>query len=33
LFSSLEAAGVLDGGFEVLVDQLLHARHKRFIQR
>jgi hypothetical protein len=28
---SLEAAGVLGGGVEVLVDQLLQVRHERFI--
>jgi hypothetical protein len=33
LLSSLEAAGVLGGGVEVLVDQLLQVRHERFIQR
>jgi hypothetical protein len=24
---------MLGGGVEILVDQLLHSRHKRFIQR
>jgi hypothetical protein len=33
LLSSLEAAGVLGGGVEVLVDQLLQIRHERFTQR
>jgi hypothetical protein len=32
LLGSLEAADMLGGGVEVLVDQLLHARHERFIQ-
>jgi hypothetical protein len=32
LLSSLEAAGVLGGGVEVLVEQLLQVRHERFIQ-
>jgi hypothetical protein len=32
LLSSLEAAGVLGGGVEVLVDQLLQVCHERFIQ-
>jgi hypothetical protein len=31
--SSLEAAGVLGGGVEVLVDQLLQIRHEHFVQR
>jgi hypothetical protein len=33
LLSSLEAANVLGGGVEVLVDQLLQILHERFIQR
>jgi hypothetical protein len=31
LFSSLEATGVLGGGVEVLVDQLLQACHECFV--
>jgi hypothetical protein len=33
LLGSLEAAGVLGSGVEVLVDQLLQVGYKRFIQR
>jgi hypothetical protein len=33
LLSSLEAAGVLNGGVEVLIDQLLQVRYERFIRR
>jgi hypothetical protein len=33
LLSSLEATGVLGGGVEVLIDQLLQIHHERFIQR
>jgi hypothetical protein len=33
LLSSLEAASVLGGGVEILVDQLLQVSYKRFIQR
>jgi hypothetical protein len=33
LLGSLEAAGVLGGGVEVFVDQLLQIRYERFIQR
>jgi hypothetical protein len=33
LLGSLEAAGVLGGGVEVLVDQLLQVGHECFIQR
>jgi hypothetical protein len=31
LLGSLEATGMLGGGVEVLVDQLLHICHERFI--
>jgi hypothetical protein len=33
LLGSLEDAGMLGGGVEVLVEQLLHSCHERFIQR
>jgi hypothetical protein len=33
LLGGLEAGGVLGGGVEVLIDQLLQVRYERFIQR
>jgi hypothetical protein len=33
LLGSLEATDMLGGGIDVLVHQLLHARHECFIQR